>query len=167
MRTRGLVLGGIVGAALVGATWFVTAALTARPIGTFDPDRPADLETRMWQTYYDRSRARLFRLLVVMLRGQYEYSWATAVEEAFHLARAASTFADVDLGYERVLPDLEHAYQAARDRHDARFDPAAVARAELAWWVARRIPGTDSPEQVGDLMADEYALLYGQPRDES
>jgi len=112
MRTRGLVLGGIVGAALVGATWFVTAAPQQRPIGTFDPDRLADLETRMWQTYYDRSRARLFRLLVVMLREQYQYSWATATEEAFHLARAASTFGDATSGYERMLRDLEHAYSA-------------------------------------------------------
>jgi len=26
--------------------------------------------------------------------------------------------------------------------------------------VARRIPGQNSPEQVGQLIADEYALLY-------
>ena len=35
-----------------------------------------------------------------------------------------------------------------------------VARAELAWWVARRVPGQNSPEQVGRLIAQEYALLY-------
>ena len=35
-----------------------------------------------------------------------------------------------------------------------------MARAELAWWVARRVPGQNSPEQIGRLMADEYGLLY-------
>ena len=48
----------------------------------------------------------------------------------------------------------------AREWVGAHYDARAVARAELAWWVARRIPGQNSPEQVGRLMADEYALLY-------
>ena len=38
-------------------------------------------------------------------------------------------------------------------------------RAELAWWVARRVPGHNSPEQIGSLIADEYALLYETSRD--
>src|SRR5262249_54977139 len=63
-------------------------------------------------------------------------------------------------GYEIVLPDLEAAYAKARSWTDAAYDPRAVARAELAWWVARRVPGQNSPEQVGDLIAQEYALLY-------
>ena len=61
-------------------------------------------------------------------------------------------------GYETVLPDLERAYAIQRDWFDAGYDPAAVARAELAWWVARRVPGQDSPEHVGALIAEENAL---------
>lgn len=45
----------------------------------------------------------------------------------------------------------------------ASFDARAVARAELAWWVARRTRGADAPDQVGALIADEYALYYGRP----
>ena len=56
--------------------------------------------------------------------------------------------------------DLEAAYAKARSWTAASFDPRAVARAELAWWVARRVPGQNSPEQVGRLIAQEYALLY-------
>jgi hypothetical protein len=103
---------------------------------------------------------RLFRLLVTMLREQYRYSWATASIEAFHLARAAATFGDLKGNYEVVLPDLEAAYEKARAWTNASFDAGAVARAELAWWVARRIPGQNSPEHVGRLIAEEYALLY-------
>jgi hypothetical protein len=95
-----------------------------------------------------------------MLREQYRYSWATATLEAFHLARAAATFGDLKGNYEAVLPDLEAAYGKVRSWTDASFDPRAVARAELAWWVARRVPGQNSPEQIGRLIADEYALLY-------
>lgn len=114
----------------------------------------------MWQSYYAKERVRLFGLLVTMLHEQYRYSWATATAEGFHLARAAATFGDLRDNYDVVLPDLESAYARAKSWTDASFDPKSVARAELAWWVARRIPGRNSSEQIGALIADEYALLY-------
>jgi hypothetical protein len=111
----------------------------------FEPARLAHLELRMWQAYYAKQNVRLFALLVEMLREQYHYSWATAVREAFHLARAAATFGNARSDYEGVLPDLESAYTTAQRWERASFDPNAVAHAELAWWVARRIPGQNSP----------------------
>jgi hypothetical protein len=126
----------------------------------FEPARLANLEVRMWQAYYAKERVRLFGLLVTMLHEQYHYSWATAAVEGFHLARAAATFGDLQDGYEAVVPDLEAAYAQARSWTGAAFDPRAVARAELAWWVARRTPGQNSAEQIGALIAQEYALLY-------
>jgi hypothetical protein len=142
----------------------VTPPRGPRSIRVFNPDRLADLEVRMWQAYYAKERVRLFGLLVTMLHEQYRYSWATATVEASHLARAAATFGDLRGGYEVVLPDLEAAYSTAKSWLGAGFDPRAVARAELAWWIARRIPGRNSPEQIGDLIADEYALLYETDR---
>ena len=147
----------------------LTYALAATPPGPrtlrqFDPDRMADLELRMWQAYYSKENARLFGLLVTMLREQYHYSWLTAAAEGYHLARAAATFGNARANYEVVLPDLEAAYGTAKNWLQAGFDPGAVARAELAWWVARRTPGEDSPEHVGAVMADAYALLYEAPR---
>jgi hypothetical protein len=154
----------LTGAAVYYVGW------VARPAGprshrVFDPDRLAELEVDMWQAYYAKERVRLFRGLVVSLREQYRYPWAKAGRVAFHLARAAATFGDLRGNYEQVLPDLERAYTISKDWTGAAYDPAAVARAELAWWVARRIPGQNSPEQVGGLIADEYALLYDVPRD--
>lgn len=131
----------------------------------FKPDRLADLELDMWQAYYAKAKFRLFRGLIVSLHEQYRYPWAVAARSAFYLARAASTFAELRADYDQVLPDLEKAYTIARDYTGERFDPAAVARAELAWWVARRIPGQNSAEQVGGLIADENALIYNVPRD--
>lgn len=142
-----------------------------RSMRQFDAGRLADLEIRMWQAYYHKERARLFALLVTLLHEQYRYTWAAATLEGFHLARAAATFGDLPsrpatgVDYDVVLPDLEAAYAKARSWTSAGFDPHAVARAELAWWVARRIPGQNSPEQVGQLIADEYALLYETSRD--
>ncbi len=161
-RRRALRTGAV--AALCLLVFAAALALTPprgpRSMRVFDPARLADLETRMWQAYYGRERVRLFALLVTMLHEQYRYSWATAAAEGFHLARAAATFGDLRGGYDRVLPDLEAAYRRARDWTHASFDPNAVARAELAWWVARRVPGRNSPEQIGALISEEYALLY-------
>ena len=136
----------------------------SRSMREFNPPRLADLEVRMWQAYYAKERLRLFGLLVTMLHEQYHYSWATATLEGFHLARAAATFGDLRGGYDVVLPDLEAAYAKAKSWTQAEFDPRAVARAELAWWVARRVPGQNSAEQIGGLIADEYALLYETTR---
>jgi hypothetical protein len=151
---------------LAAAAYVVTAAPSGpRSLRQFDPDRLADLELRMWQAYYAKENVRLFGLLVTLLREQYRYPWWMAVEEGFHLARAAATFGNARSNYDAVLPDLEAAYATARQWLNAGFDPSAVARSELAWWVARRIPGQNSVEQVGGLIADEYALLYEVPRE--
>jgi hypothetical protein len=150
----------------------VTAyALTAAPAGprslrAFDPDRTAALELEMWQAYYAKQRVRLFRLLVTLLREQYHYPWTTAATEGFLLARAAATFGDATSKYEIVLPDLEKGYATARQWLGAGFEPGRVARAELAWWVARRTKGQNDPENVGRLIAEAYALLYEAPFDD-
>ena len=44
-----------------------------------------------------------------------------------------------------------------------RLDPAAVARAELAWWVARRDPATNAVDNVGSLIASAYGAFYEVP----
>ncbi len=154
---RALIVAAIVVAFIAGLA--LTPPRGVRSIRQFNPTRLADLEVRMWQAYYAKERTRLFVLLVTLLREQYHYSWATATVEGFHLARAAATFGDLTAGYDVVLPDLEAAYAKAKSWTDAAYDPRAVARAELAWWVARRVPGENSPEHVGDLIAREYALL--------
>jgi hypothetical protein len=155
----------------VAATLLIAAGLSIVPpsgprsLRVFDPDRTAELELEMWRAYYDKRNVRLFTDLVTLLHEQNRYSWATASRAAFHLARAAATFGNLRSEYEQVLPDLIAAYTIERDWLHAGFDPVAVAKAELAWWVARRVPGENSAEQVGALIAEENALLYDVRRD--
>jgi hypothetical protein len=144
---------------------FFWAPAGPRTLRAFDPDRAAALELSMWQAYYQQRNVRLFADLVTLGHEQYRYPWAKAAIAGFHLARAAATFAKIRSDYEQVLPDLERAYTIARDWTGAGFDPRAVARAELAWWVARRTPGQNSADRVGQLIADENALLYEVPRE--
>ncbi len=65
-----------------------------------------------------------------------------------------------------TLPPLEEAYGQLKKLSGRSFDPKAAARAEFAWWMARRTPGRNSPENVGRLIAHLYALLYGREQDE-
>jgi len=146
------------------AAFVLTPPKGARSMREFDPARLTELELGMWKAYYAKERVRLFSLLVTLLHEQYHYSWATATREGFHLARAAATFGDLKGNYDVVLPDLEAAYAVARAWTGSDFDPRAVAKAELAWWVQRRVPGQNSAEQIGGLIADEYALLYETTR---
>jgi hypothetical protein len=162
---RRKLLAGFLAVTTVGLVVLFYPPAGPRSMRVFDADRTAALELDMWQAYYRKQNLRLFHGLVTLLHEQYRYSWAKASIAGFYLARAAATFGNARDHYERVLPDLERAYAIARDWTGAGFDPAAVSRAELAWWVARRVPGQNSPEQVGGLIADEYALLYEVPRD--
>jgi hypothetical protein len=165
MRRRSvlLILGATVGGLLYWACFLTPPG--PRSLRAFDPDRVADLEVDMWQAYYSKERVRLFRGLVTMLHEQNRYPWSKSVRAGFYLARAASRFAELRSDYESVLPDLERAYTIERDWMNASFDPSKVARAELAWWVARRVQGQNSAEHIGELIADENAMLYGVPRD--
>ena len=150
--------------ALAGGGYVACSAPSGpRSLRTFDPDRMAALETDLWQAYYRKENLRLFGGLLQTLREQYRFSWARALVTSFYLGRAASVFGNARGDYESVLPDLERAYAGIRDWMGADFDPAAVARRELAWWVARRVDGENSPENVGRLIADENALLFGVP----
>ena len=165
MRLRWTVLWILVVLFAAAAVGFLFLPAGKQDPRRFDPDRSAALEVAMWRAYYDKRHVALMTDLVTMVRERYGCSWARATRMGFYIARAAARFGDMRSDYDRVLPDLEAAYRIARDWTGASYDPASVARAELAWWVARRVPGEDSPEQVGGLMADLNAQLYGVPRD--
>jgi hypothetical protein len=161
VRRSLLVVAALVFAGLAALTF--VAPPGPRSLKVFDPDRVADLEVDMWQAYYNQERVRLFRDLLTLLREQNRYSWARAGQQAFYFARAASTFASATGDYDRVLPDLTSGYAVMRNWTRADFDPESVARAELAWWVARRVPGQSDPSNVGRLIAQVNALIYRVP----
>lgn len=147
------------------ASWGLLLQTPAGPRSAraFDPDRLADLELDMWRAYYRKQNVALFQDLVTALREQFRYPWAKATRAAIALARAAATFSRSEGHYERVLPDLEQAYTIARDWMGAHYDPKEVARAELAWWVARRTPRERDPENVGRLIGELYSRFYEVP----
>ena len=140
-------------------------AFSAGPV--LDPDRIATAETRMWQAYYAGDLSKLHSEMVALLRAQFRLAPADSERIARSLSVAATKFAISGGNYEQVvLPDLEVAYLQLRAVLKLSFDPREAARAELAWWVARRTPGLDDPQQIGKRIARLYAILYGRERPE-
>ncbi len=163
-RSKRLAIGStLVIGILAGYAAFVHTPAGPRSSRVFDPDRVAELELRMWQAYYNKQNIELFSLLVVMLREQYRYTWAKAATAGFYLARPAAQFAGMKQNYDLVLPDLARAFTIARDWTGAGYDPAVVARAELAWWVARRDAHANTVDNVGRLISELYAVFYEVP----
>ena len=145
---------------LGGMGWFV--GLHDRGLNrNFDPQRVAAAEARMWQDYYSGRKALLAVEMVSLMREQMGTSLLTAKRVIEPMAEGTMTFARGVCAYDReVLPHLEVAYAQLGRACGCNWDSREVARAELAWWVARRTDGENSPEQVGTKIAHLYALIY-------
>jgi hypothetical protein len=131
--------------------------------GHYDADALAADEVTVLQSVPARDEWGTFAAMVPMLREQDRYSWFRAAEAAYYLSRAELTFVGLRERYERVLPDLEDVAAIEKAWMGAAYDPSAVARAELNWWVTRRLPNLNSVDQVAPLIAEEYALRYHAP----
>lgn len=129
----------------------------------FDPDRIAAAEARMWKAYYDRKIEQVGFELIQVLLEQFHLSFPDALAVAADLSSAALAFQSSRGDYpNQVLPGLKSAYGRLKDLTQGTWDAEAAARAELAWWVKRRTPGHNSPEEVGRSIAHLYKILYGK-----
>ena len=159
-------LGRLITLALVGT--FVYVGFFQLPSGgaadgQFDPDRLAVEEVNLWRAAKIQDEVSTFTSAVVVLREQHRYSWFRAAQAGFYMARAASTFSTLKTRYERVLPDLEEAAAIHKAWTNASFEPAAVARAQLNWWVTKQLPNLNTIDQVAPLVSEEFELRYGLP----
>lgn len=129
---------------------------------SFNADKIARAETEMWRAYYAKNELKLATELVSLFRNQFGLSLPAATRVGKLYAQAAMKFQAAPGNYDQVvLPDLIEAYRLLQQHTKASFNPETAARAELAWWVARRTQGQNSLEQVGRKIADLYAVLYG------
>ncbi len=128
----------------------------------FDPEYVAASETKMWQAYYTRDRTTLGIEIVKLLNEQFGLTVIKAAELGEGLAKTAITFAAAQHSYEQnTLPGLVTYYTKVHELAGGNWSPEEMAQAELDWWVARRTPGEDSPENVGRLIGVLYSKLYG------
>ena len=132
---------------------------------TFDADRVAWLETRMWEAYYAKQDLRLFLLLVRLVAQQFGLPWRRALRVALMLTRPAMRFARSRQDYDAVIPDIAAAYDRLRAECGASFDADTVAARELRWWVVHRHPSEAGVDGLTEAIADLYAAVYRLPPD--
>jgi len=130
------------------------------PDGVFDAKIVAAHEIAAWQAVRTHRDFEVYFAIVQMLREQNRCTWFRAIQSGFYLTRAMTTFSGLHTRYERVLPDLEAAAGVEKAWRKTSVDPVAVARAQLNWWVIRRMPNLNAVDQIGVLIAEEYALRY-------
>lgn len=122
----------------------------------------ATAECRMWKAYYALDAGEIHGELIKLLQAQFGISLDDAEPVARNLATAAMKFETGGLNNEaQIIADLVRAYRRIAVVTKRNFDPQKAAQADLAWWVARRPPGRNSPEEVGKLIGKLYTVLYG------
>jgi hypothetical protein len=146
-------------AALIYAGFFWVPT-PATPDGAMDAAQVAAHEVAALQAVRARQDFAVYFSFVQKQRAQHHYTWFRALESAFYLSRATTTFVGLQTRYERVLPDLEAVARIEKAWRKASFDPVAVARAELNWWVTRKMQNLNTVDQIAALIAEEYALRY-------
>lgn len=143
-----------------GTAWY--AGLHDRGVCyDFDPAFVAAAETRMWRYYYAGRGREMGMEMIALMRAQFGISLKTAYDVVEPMARGAMGFHFGQDYRRQILPKLEESCARLAQACGKDWDAKALAEAELAWWVARRTPGEDSPEHVGELIATLYSGLYG------
>jgi len=156
-------LGRLLTLLIVGVVAYL--AVLAPPFGgpdeaAFTPATVAEHEVAMWQSARAGEEVGTFISATALERERHRLTWFRAAQAGYHLARAAVTFAMLENRFERVLPDLEAAAAVHQTAVGRPTDPAAIARAQLNWWVTRRMPNLNTQDHVAPLIDEEYELRY-------
>jgi len=126
----------------------------------FDAGRLAQLETRMWRSYYEKRYVALLADLYKLSRDQYGFSPADSLAIGWYAARAAQTFQPTTNRAEaqKALPLLERYFAVIREHGGETFDTHEAARIELDWWQLRR--ENSVPADYGRVIAQVTTLLF-------
>lgn len=145
------------------AAWDLFAPLQTS-LRSFDPVEVAQLEARMWRSYYEQKPMPLYLQLARLLRTEYDLPYLRSHRVAFDAAKAAFVFkrGKRRSDYEQAIPPLVQYYAQIRGVSKERFDVAHAARLEVEWWIVhrerKRMPPTELPRALAALQAELYGL---------
>src|SRR5947209_3776326 len=109
-------------------------------IRQFDPVTVADIDTKMWRSYYAKEQAKVFFELAALLRSQFDAPFWRSNIMAYYAAKAAFVFKEGHNrdDYEKALPYLKKYYTQVHRLSKEGFDINEAARTELEWWIVHR-----------------------------
>ncbi len=149
-----------------------------KSLKNFNPDKVAELEVYMWQTYYSHNFLKLFFLLIKLAHESFSVNYLLSIRIAYYLASASVDFR-VNKGKEnsqRILHKLEKAFKLISRNSMEVFDYKKVASLELNWWLVDRYSDRykiSRAEAISLAMSELYgvnhSLLkeYGEKRAEA
>jgi len=133
-----------------------------------EADKMAEAEVNSWKAYYSKDKLGIFTHLSKMIGIQYDIQDPSILRQvSLQLGLAVSKFGELPRTtsaqeYDReVLPLLVQGYKSLKEATHSNWNEEKAAKEDLAWWLARRKKGANSPEQVGKLMAKLYQTVYG------
>jgi hypothetical protein len=127
----------------------------------FDPENIAQLDLRMWRSYYNGQYLKLFFLLVSLLNKFFGIKYLQSMRAAWHAALASMDFRR-NIGKEdaqRVLKNLERSLEIIHANSTEVFDYRKAAKLELEWWLVHRYPKRYTIS-LEDALAAAMAVLY-------
>lgn len=149
------------------SVWWVGMGSPSGP-RSFDPFRIADLEYRMWVSYYLRRWIRVLVASVRLLLLGFGADWVRALRGARLMMRAVRLWAPFpDNDPDGAQACMREVYGLIRLRFGEPADPARAASLEIDWWRAhRKRQYSADPAETGDELVDSvtrlYSYLYGQ-----
>jgi len=135
---------------------------------SFDPVRIADLEYRMWVSYYLHRRTRVLAAAVSLLRLGFGTDLVGILHGAWLMLRAIQLWAPFpDNDPDGAQTCMRGLYALIRLRFGEPADPARAAALEIAWWRAHRErqysadPAGKSDELLKSVIG-LYCYLFGE-----
>jgi hypothetical protein len=141
--------------------------MSRKDLRQFDYTGLAKLDTEMWRAYYEHRFARLFSLLLQLMRKQFGFGLFLSLRGAYYAALAASDYRITIYRehFPRVEKRLVKLYKLMSENATEPFDYRKAAAIELEWWNIHRYPAKyKKPLHVG--LAEGAAAIYnGRPKD--
>jgi hypothetical protein len=150
--------------------WRVSTGSAAQ-IRSFEPDRIADLEYRMWVGYYQRRWPHVLAAMISLLHLGFGPDLVRTLQGARLMLRAVQLWAPFpDNDPDGAQACMHRLYALVRLRFGEPADPVRAASLEIAWWRAHRERQyAPDPGETGDELLESvtrlYSCLFGETED--
>jgi hypothetical protein len=130
-----------------------------------NPDKVAELDSDMWQAYYNHNFLKLFILLLRLNHESFGLDYFHTLQASYHSASAAINFR-LNKGKENpkiIIKKLKKFFKIISDNNINKFDYEKAAELEFGWWMIDRYPKlhqTSREEGLARAMAAIYGVDY-------
>ncbi|MFA5841201.1 MAG: hypothetical protein WC847_02970 [Candidatus Paceibacterota bacterium] len=131
----------------------------------FNPDKIAEIDSKMWQAYYNHNFFKLFILLLRLNHEFFELGYLHTLQASYYSAYAAINFR-LNRGKEdskKIIKKLEKFFKIISNNNIDKFDYKKAAELEFGWWMIDRYPKLyqiSREEGLARAMAAIYGMDY-------